>query len=44
LLIRRLLEEVALGHIPNEREALLAEVVRIEASAEAETGKEANLE
>lgn len=44
LLIRRLLEEVALGHVPNEREALLAEIVRIEAGAEAETGKEANPE
>jgi len=44
LLIRRLLEEVALGHVPNEREALLAEIVRIEAGAEAETGKEAKPE
>ncbi|MEJ8304664.1 CCA tRNA nucleotidyltransferase [Saccharibacillus sacchari] len=38
--IRQLLEKVALGQLVNEREALLAEIVRIEA----ETGKEANLE
>lgn len=44
LLIRRLLEEVALGQIVNEREALLAEIVRIEADKQVETGKEANPE
>lgn len=38
--IRQLLEKVALGQLVNERETLLAEIVRIEA----ETGKEANFE
>lgn len=42
VLIRRLLEEVALGRIGNGREALLAELLRIEAADKAETGKEEN--